>query len=150
MVTLERKQFLPISPKEAWAFFATPENLNKITPDSMSFEILSDVPPQMYPGLMIQYRIRPFLNIPFRWCTEITHVQSGAYFVDEQRMGPYNIWHHEHHFEAAPGGVIMTDKLTYDIGKSFLGWLAGILFVHQQVRNIFDFRYKKLEEIFAK
>ena len=75
---------------------------------------------------------------------------SQEYFVDEQRKGPYRIWHHEHYFKKVDGGVLMTDKLYYAIGKSVFGWLAGKLFVHKKVRAIFEFRGKQLEELFGK
>ena len=90
------------------------------------------------------------LNIPVLWVTEITHIMEGKYFVDEQRKGPYKTWHHEHHFEEVDGGVMMTDILHYDIGKSLFGWIAGKLFVHKKVSEIFDFRFKALESYFKK
>ncbi len=150
MKRLEQKQFLPITLQEAWAFFATPKNLNEVTPKDLVFEIISELPDRMYEGLFITYKIKPLLNISINWCTEITHIKEEKFFVDEQRKGPYNIWHHEHHFEAVEGGVLMTDILHYDIGKSFLGWIAGKLFVHKKVTQIFEFRYKTLEEYFKK
>jgi len=115
----------------------------------MTFEITSHLPNEMYEGLIITYKVAPIFNIPINWCTEITHIKEQLYFVDEQRKGPYNIWHHEHHFEERDGGVMMTDILYYDIGKSIFGWLAGELFVHKKVNAIFEFRKRKLEELFA-
>lgn len=144
----ECQQILPISIEEAWDFFATPNNLNKITPPEMHFEIKSKVPKKMYEGLMIHYSIKPFLNIPLNWLTEITHIKEGAFFVDEQRKGPYAIWHHEHHFESHTKGVLMTDKLHYDIGMGFLGSIAGAVFVHRQVDRIFNHRQQILGELF--
>ena len=148
MHILKQEQFLPISLSEAWDFFSTPRNLNEITPDDLDFEICSELPDHVYKGLMITYRIRPILNIPVNWCTEITQVKEKEFFVDEQRSGPYKIWHHEHHFKSTEGGVLMTDILQYEIGKSIFGWLAGKLFVHKKVKQIFDYRYKKLETYF--
>lgn len=148
MRKLQSVQILPISLDLAWDFFSSPKNLNEITPDDMVFKITSDVPEKMYEGLFITYKISPLLGIQLDWCTEITHVKDKQFFVDEQRKGPYNIWHHEHHFEAVEGGVKMTDILHYDIGKSILGDIAGALFVHGKVKNIFDYRYKKLQELF--
>lgn len=145
---LEFKQFVPRDLDTVWDFFSSPANLNAITPDDMNFEILGNVPKKMYPGLFISYKVRPLLNIPLDWTTEITHVEDKKYFVDEQRIGPYNIWHHEHHFEEVEGGVMMTDILHYDIGKSFLGSIAGALFVHKRVAQIFSFREEKLKELF--
>jgi len=150
MIKLKQEQFLPITLDEAWQFFATPRNLNEVTPDDMVFEIVSDLPDSMYAGLLINYRLKPMLNIPINWCTEITHIKEKEYFVDEQRKGPYRIWHHEHHFEAVEGGVLMTDLLHYDIGKSLFGWIAGKLFVHKKVKAIFDYRYKALQTYFKK
>lgn len=149
MHVIKTEQLLPISLDEAWRFFATPNNLNAITPADMKFEILSEVPAQMYEGLLITYTIKPFLNIPMRWVTEITHIKHQQFFVDEQRIGPYRIWHHEHHFKQVEGGVLMTDIVSYDIGKSVLGWLAGILFVHKTVKNIFAFRQLRLKQLFS-
>lgn len=148
MKKLKQEQFLPITLDAAWDFFANPENLNEVTPDDMVFEITSELPDKMYEGLMITYRIKPFLNIPIKWCTEITHIKERLFFVDEQRQGPYRIWHHEHHFKEVEGGVLMTDLLYYDIGKSFLGWIAGRLFVHKKVKQIFEYRFKILDAYF--
>lgn len=150
MRKLKQEQFLPLSLEEAWTFFATPANLNEVTPDDLVFEITSELPKKMYEGLIITYRIKPMLNIPINWCTEITHIKDHQFFVDEQRKGPYNIWHHEHHFKETSGGVMMTDILHYDIGMSFLGWIAGHLFVHKKVTQIFEYRYKTLESYFNK
>ncbi len=150
MNRLKQEQFLPITLDKAWDFFATPKNLNEVTPEDMVFEITSELPDKMYEGLIITYKIKPMLNIPLNWCTEITHIKDHFFFVDEQRKGPYNIWHHEHHFKAVEGGVLMTDILHYDIGMSIFGWIAGQLFVHKKVKQIFKFRYKTLESYFNK
>lgn len=150
MRTLKQEQFLPISLEKAWEFFASPKNLNEVTPKEMTFEITSDVPEVMYEGLLLTYIIRPMFNIPLFWCTEITHIKELEYFVDEQRKGPYNIWHHEHHFREVAGGVLMTDLLYYDIGKWIFGWLAGKLFVDKQVQEIFRYRKEVLASYFSK
>ena len=150
MHILKQEQLLPISLEQAWDFFATPKNLNEVTPADLTFQITSVLPERMYEGLMITYKIKPMLNIPLDWCTEITHIKEMEYFVDEQRSGPYKIWHHEHHFKAVKGGVLMTDLLYYEIGLSIFGWLAGELFVHKKVREIFNYRYKTLENYFKR
>jgi ligand-binding SRPBCC domain-containing protein len=150
MHSLKQEQFLPISIEEAWEFFASPKNLNAVTPKDLSFEITSVLPDKMYEGLIITYRIKPMLNIKIDWCTEITHINNLQYFIDEQRKGPYKIWHHEHHFKQVENGVIMTDLLYYDIGKSFFGWIAGKLFVNNKVRQIFNFRFQALNNYFSK
>jgi len=150
MYFLKQEQLLPVTLDEAWHFFATPKNLNEVTPKDMVFEIMSELPDTMYEGLLIHYRLKPMGNISINWCTEITHIKEKDYFVDEQRLGPYKIWHHEHHFKSVKGGVLMTDILHYDIGKSIFGWLAGILFVHKKVANIFKFRFNTLEAMSMK
>jgi len=138
-------QFLPISLEEAWAFFSSPQNLNEITPPDMVFKITSDVPETMYQGMFITYNVSPLLGIQMEWVTEITHIEPQRYFVDEQRKGPYNIWHHEHHFEAVEGGVVMTDLLYYDVGKWLAGSIASFLIVDRKVKNIFEFRESKID-----
>ncbi|HWB62600.1 MAG TPA: SRPBCC family protein [Chitinophagales bacterium] len=145
---LRREQFLPVTINEAWNFFSSPANLKIITPPQLDFKTISDMPDTIYPGLFIRYRIKPLLNVPMDWVTEITHVNAPHYFVDEQRSGPYSIWHHEHHFKVAEGGILMTDILHYDIGKSVFGWVAGRVFVHQKVKAIFDYRELVLKNLF--
>ena len=148
MKRLTFEQFLPISLDQAWTFFSSPKNLNLITPPQMDFRILDPLPDQMYQGMLIRYKIKPMLRIPLDWVTEITVIKDHQFFIDEQRKGPYRIWHHEHHFKAVEGGVLMTDKLYYDIGMGPLGHLAGWLWVDRQVQNIFKYRKAKLDELF--
>jgi ligand-binding SRPBCC domain-containing protein len=145
MRQLEFKQFLQMSAEDAWKFFSNPANLSKITPKSMNFIITSSVPGRIYPGLIITYEVSPVLSIPMSWVTEITQVNEPFYFVDDQRSGPYAIWHHEHHFEVVDGGVMMTDKLMYKIPFGVLGNILDRLFIHKKVLGIFEFRKKFLE-----
>jgi len=149
--TLERVQRLPISLEEAWAFFSSPLNLREITPSYMRFEVLSDPKwvGKMYPGQIITYTVRPLWGIPLFWMTEITHVREGEFFVDEQRVGPYALWHHQHHFKPIEGGVEMTDLVHYRLPLGILGDLAQRLFVHRQLEEIFDYRYRVLEQRFG-
>lgn len=149
MYKLKQEQFLPISLDLAWDFFASPKNLNAVTPKELYFEITSELPEKMYEGLIITYRIKPMLNISVDWCTEITHISNHQYFIDEQRKGPYKIWHHEHHFKKVEGGVIITDLLYYEIGKWIFGWLAGKLFVNKKVKKIFSYRFQALNNFFS-
>jgi len=146
---LKTKQFLPISLNIAWDFFSDPNNLSKIKPENMMFKILSESPDKMYSGLMINYKVSPIFNIPLNWTTEITAMEYQKYFIDEQRIGPFNIWHHEHHFEQTDNGIIMTDILYYDVGKWILGSVASLLFVDKKVKWIFEYRHKKLEQLFS-
>jgi ligand-binding SRPBCC domain-containing protein len=148
MKRISSEQFLPISLEKAWDFFSSPKNLNEITPPEMTFKILNELPEKMYEGMMISYKISPMFNIPLDWVTEITHIKENQFFVDEQRIGPYAIWHHEHHFKAVEGGVLMTDILHYHVGLGPLGWIASKLFVDAKVQGIFDYRFKKLEGMY--
>ena len=143
---LESKQFLPISISEAWEFFSSPENLKEITPDHMGFHITSKPEKKMYPGMLITYIITPLLGIKMRWCTEISQVVENEYFIDEQRFGPYKMWHHQHHFREVEGGVEMTDIVHYGISLGILGQLANHLFVKKQLTEIFDYRKMAVEK----
>ena len=144
---LEVQQQLPISLDEAWDFFSTPKNLDLITPEDMSFQIISGAEERAYAGQVITYRIKPVLNIPMNWVTEITQCVPGRYFIDEQRFGPYKFWHHQHHFLETTDGVLMKDILHYALPYGFLGALMGKLMIHKKVRQIFEFREKKLEAL---
>ncbi|KAB8155065.1 cell division inhibitor [Kordia sp. TARA_039_SRF] len=146
---LHSKQNIPISLEEAWDFLSDPKNLKTITPDYMSFDILTEELGEMYAGQIIQYIVTPIFNIKTHWVTEITHVQHQHYFVDEQRFGPYTMWHHKHFIREIPGGVEMEDIIDYKIPFGFLGrWLHPIL-VKPKLKEIFEYRTKKLTELFG-
>jgi len=148
--TVKTIQQLPISIEQAWDFLSSPKNLQKITPAHMGFEILTEnLLEKVYPGMIIQYNVRPLLNIPMLWVTEITHVDHLKFFVDEQRVGPYRIWHHEHHLKAIPGGVEMNDIVTYQPPFGIFGSIANTLFIKGQLKEIFAFREQKLNELFG-
>ena len=148
---LKRTQILPINLAQAWEFFSTPRNLSKITPEHMGFRILySSGGSKMYGGQIIQYIVYGLPGIPMHWTTEITHVQEPNYFVDEQRFGPYSLWHHQHHFKEVADGVEMTDEVNYAIPLGIIGRLAQAIFVGRAANRIFDHRYKALEEYFKK
>ena len=148
MYQYSTKQELPISMEMAWEFLSDPNNLKLITPTYMGFDIISGGDRPMYAGQIIQYILTPILKIPFRWVTEITHVEKGTYFVDEQRFGPYTFWHHKHFIRPTPKGVEMEDIVDYKIPLGILGRLAHVLFVRKKVKEIFTFRKKKLNLIF--
>ncbi|MDP1579799.1 MAG: SRPBCC family protein [Candidatus Didemnitutus sp.] len=141
---LFREQVIAAPLADVWDFFSTPQNLNKLTPPSVRFRVLGTLPEKMYAGQLIEYRIKPLPGVWLRWRTEIRHVREGAYFVDEQRAGPYRFWYHEHRFTAVPGGVQMTDRVTYEVGWGPFGWLAERLWVRRQVTAIFDYRAKRV------
>ncbi|WP_109829655.1 SRPBCC family protein [Reichenbachiella versicolor] len=138
------EQKIPACMEEVWSFISSPSNLKKITPAYMGFNITSDVPKRMHPGLIITYKVSPLLGIKTDWMTEITHVEDGKYFVDEQRIGPYAMWHHQHHIEAHNDGVLMKDIITYSPPFGILGRVANQLFIKNKLKEIFDFRREAL------
>jgi ligand-binding SRPBCC domain-containing protein len=146
---LESKQNLPISKKEAWEFLSSPKNLKTITPEYMSFDILSGADRPMFAGQIIQYIVTPLLGIKTKWVTEITHVVEEEYFVDEQRFGPYALWHHKHFIKEIPGGVEMEDIIDYKVPMGILGQLVHPFIVKPKLDEIFEHRRKKLIEIFG-
>jgi len=143
-------QKIPVSLQQAWDFFSNPANLSAITPPKMDFQIVSLFHGErMYPGQIIEYRVKPVAGIPLYWMTEITHVEKEKYFVDEQRFGPYSLWHHQHHFQAIKGGVEMTDIVHYKIPFGIIGDLGNYLFVNKELKKIFNYRYQAVEERFG-
>ncbi len=146
---LETVQKLPISQKEAWDFLSDPKNLKRITPDYMGFEILSGAVDKMYAGQIIQYLVTPVMNIPTKWVTEITHVDEGNYFVDEQRFGPYSLWHHKHFLKPIPNGVEMVDIIDYKIPLGILGQLVHPILVAPKLKEIFEYRKQALIELYG-
>jgi len=143
-------QKIPSNVSEVWDFISSPANLKRITPDHMGFDIITpELPEKMYPGMIIAYKVSPFLGLKMTWVTEITHIREKAYFVDEQRVGPYSIWHHEHQIKSIDGGVLMTDIVSYKPPFGILGSIANELFIRKQLKTIFDFREKALVDIFG-
>lgn len=149
LYTLHSIQKLPISSKVAWNFLSDPKNLKTITPDYMGFEIVSGGDRPMFSGQIIQYIVTPVAGIKTKWVTEITHVKEGEYFVDEQRFGPYALWHHKHFIKPIPGGVEMEDIIDYKLPFGILGQLTHPIIVKPKLQEIFDYRREKLTEIFG-
>jgi ligand-binding SRPBCC domain-containing protein len=148
MYQLKSKQFVKTDMATCWDFFSDPKNLSKITPQSMGFIVRTELPDKMYEGLMIEYTVSPMLGIPMNWITEIKTVKNHSFFVDEQRKGPYRIWHHEHHFKEVEGGVEMTDIVSYELPLGFLGRLMHPILVKNKLKEIFDYRRQKVDELF--
>jgi ligand-binding SRPBCC domain-containing protein len=148
---LHTTQKLPATIQEVWDFISSPANLKEITPPHMGFIVTSNTGSQkMYPGMIITYKVSPLLGIKLDWMTEITHVRDFEYFVDEQRIGPYSIWHHQHKIEPIEGGVLMTDIVTYEPPFGILGAIANTLIIKSQLKQIFDYRTVSLEKRFGK
>ena len=146
---LETIQKLPITILEAWKFLSDPKNLKQITPSYMGFKIVKGAESSMYAGQIIEYVVTPLLGIPTTWVTEITHVKEPEYFVDEQRFGPYALWHHKHFIKPIKNGVEMVDLVDYKIPFGFLGRLAQPLVVYPKLKEIFEFRKEALTKLFG-
>ncbi len=146
---LEAKLNLPISKEQAWEFLSNPKNLKAITPQYMSFDILSGADRPMFAGQIIQYLVTPILGIKTKWVSEITHAVKGEYFVDEQLYGPYALWHHKHFIKEIPGGVEMEDIIDYKVPLGILGQLVHPFLVQPKLNEIFEYRRKKLIELFG-
>jgi ligand-binding SRPBCC domain-containing protein len=147
MHQLKRKVILKHSLEEAWRFFSNPKNLKIITPDYMGFDITSELDEEMYEGMIISYKVSPLLGIKMDWMTEITHIKDKTFFVDEQRIGPYKLWHHQHHFKQVENGVEMTDIVHYAAPMGFLGKAVEPFLVRPKLKEIFDYREKKMKEL---
>lgn len=147
---LVRTQKLSAGIREVWDFIASPANLQEITPIDIGFIITSkNGSEKMYPGMIITYKVKPLFGIKVDWITEITHIREQEYFVDEQRSGPYSMWHHEHKIEQVEGGILMTDTVTYKPPFGFIGSIANSLFIKKRLKQIFDYRSVALENKFA-
>ena len=147
---LKQSQTLPVDRKVLWEFISVPQNLNKITPPDMAFEIIGEPPEKAYAGLLLEYRVKVPLLGWSTWLTEIKYVEDGVSFMDEQRVGPYKLWLHTHKLEDVDGGTRMTDDIRYLVPFGPIGLLANFLFVGRTLRRIFDYRRVKMEELFGK
>jgi len=148
---LTATQKIPASISEVWDFISAPANLKEITPPHMGFIVTNNTGTgKMYPGMIITYKVSPILGIKLNWMTEITHVRENEYFVDEQRIGPYKMWHHQHKIEPIEGGVLMTDIVNYQPPLGFLGSIANAILIKKQLKEIFDYRTIALEKRFGK
>jgi ligand-binding SRPBCC domain-containing protein len=148
--SLKSVQKIPISLDTAWSFFSNPMNLAEITPAHLDFRIVSKHHGEhLYAGQVIEYTVKPLFGIAVNWMTEITHVQHKKYFIDEQRFGPYSLWHHQHHFEEISNGILMTDIVHYRLPCWIFGDIAHLLFVRKEVERIFVHRSEAIEKLFG-
>ena len=137
---LYREQVIETDLATAWDFISSPSNLEAITPNDLAFEVVSELPDKMYEGQLIEYRVGiPWLGRQ-TWVSELKHIRAGHSFVDEQRIGPYQLWYHYHEVSRAPGGVRFVDRVHYALPLGPLGTLAHWVFVKRQLRAIFDYR----------
>ncbi|MCF7805409.1 MAG: SRPBCC family protein [Candidatus Marinimicrobia bacterium] len=146
---MDETQVLPISLDVAWDFFSDPANLEEITPPWLKFSIQSHDEGEMYPGMLIRYKVTALFGIPMNWITEITQVREGEYFIDEQRFGPYRFWYHQHHFSEVENGTKIRDILHYGLPFGIIGRIVHAVKVKGQLREIFEYRHRILRERFG-
>jgi ligand-binding SRPBCC domain-containing protein len=147
---LTRKQFLPVTSRQAWDFFSNAHNLTLITPKRLYFEIVNISGEQkLHAGQIITHKVTILPGIRVKWVSEITNVHEPHYFTDKQKSGPYAYWQHQHLFKKVQGGIEMTDKVEYAIPFGILGILTNSIFVQREVNAIFDYRYTMLEKHFV-
>jgi ligand-binding SRPBCC domain-containing protein len=150
MYQLRFEQKIPTNIENVWNFISDPRNLKKITPSYMGFQITNEpIAEKMYAGMIIAYKVTPLLSIPMQWVTEITHVQEMEYFVDEQRIGPYTLWHHQHRISEIEGGTLMQDIVSYKPPFGPLGIMANSLIIESQLKSIFEYRFQAVVREFG-
>jgi ligand-binding SRPBCC domain-containing protein len=145
--TLEREQVVDKPLDEVFDFFSKSENLARITPSDMGFNILTPSPIDMRTGTVIDYTIK-ISGFSIHWRTLISSYDPPYSFTDEQLRGPYSFWHHRHRFEKTDNGTRIHDKVIYALPFGLLGRLAHSLFVKRQLKNIFDYRSLIIKRIF--
>lgn len=148
--SIKTEQYINAGIGEVWSFFSDPANLAELTPVEMDFVTTSAAEDHIYAGQIITYTIRPLWGIKMKWMTEITHVQEKVLFVDEQRIGPYKLWHHQHHFIPQSGGVLMKDIVHYSLPYAFIGRAAHSILVKKKLENIFNYRKQRIDALFNK
>ncbi len=146
--SIKTKQLLKADLAKVWDFISSPKNLAAITPAYMGFSMLTNSVEKMFAGQIIEYHVSPVAGIIMHWVTEITHVEHGVYFVDEQRFGPYSFWHHKHFLKETRNGIEMNDEVHYKLPLGPIGVFVNSVYVKKQLQSIFDYRYKKLDELF--
>ncbi len=149
MYTLHQEQDLQVSPEKFWKFLSSPRNINDLTPPDLKFDIISELPEEMFEGQLIEYQIKMPLIGRRPWVAEIKHIIPGRRFVDEQRVGPYAFWYHVHELKPLDnGGVCSIDHVTYLPPLGPFGKIANRLFIARQLQEIFRFRKAALAELF--
>ena len=128
---------------EVFSFFSDAHNLVEITPPMMKLVVLTPSPIEMQIGTLIDYRLK-LRGIPLRWQSEITEWNPPHKFVDEQRKGPYRAWIHTHTFDETDQGTMVMDHVEYAV---LGGQIVDKLFVRPDLQKIFEYRFKRLQEI---
>lgn len=145
------EQKINTSIDEIWDFISSPTNLKEITPDYMGFDIMNtrQLSEKMYEGMIIGYKVSPIFGIKTIWVTEITHIRNKEFFIDEQRIGPYAMWHHQHLIRPIENGVLMTDIVSYQPPFGVIGAIANKLIIRSKLKKIFNYRTVALEKKFG-
>ena len=147
---IHKTQKLAVSIDEIWEFISNPSNLKRITPPEMGFDITSgNGAAAMYAGMIITYKVSPLFGIKMNWVTEISQVEEKKFFIDEQRIGPYKFWHHQHKISAIENGVLMEDIITYQPPLGILGGIMNVVVIKRSLNKIFDFRKEVLKELYG-
>lgn len=149
MYTLHKEIEVEASLDKVWEFISHPQNLDRITPDDMEFRIVTEVPDQMFNGLLVEYRVRIPLMGWQVWVSELKHIEPGRYFVDEQKIGPYRFWYHEHRIEPAGDKVTVIDHVSYEVPFGFIGRIAHSLFIRPTLERIFLHREKMFKDLMS-
>ena len=148
MYVLKSSIQLPVPVEEAWNFLSNPQQLENITGNNLSLQPVRPLPDEMYEGIILEYQIKPILNLRINWVTEITHIEEKKRFIDVQRFGPFHYWHHEHALIENEHGTEMKDILHYVMPFSILGRFAHKLFVRRMLEDIFAYRQQKIGDYF--
>jgi ligand-binding SRPBCC domain-containing protein len=147
--TIERRQRLKVSREEAYRFISNPALMGGIIPADLGLQVLNHIPDRVYEGLLLHYRLKPLFGVPVHWLGEITYCDEPSRFVDEQRLGPFAFWHHEHRLREIPGGVEMSDLIHYAVPFGPLGSVVNTLVLGPRLRRIFDYRESALARKFG-
>jgi ligand-binding SRPBCC domain-containing protein len=146
---LEQEQRIARPLADVFAFFSDAANLERITPPTLRFQILTPQPIAMKAGAIIDYQLRLF-GVPFRWRTVIEDFQPGVRFVDSQARGPYKLWRHTHEFREENGETVMRDRVEYELPLGPLGRVAHAIAVKAQLADIFAHRRKVVDDVFRR
>ena len=141
---LKTELWLPQPRSEIFQFFADPANLERLTPEWLRFEIISEAQQTLTEGTRLNYRLR-IHGVPITWQSEITGWNPPHQFVDRQTRGPYRLWIHEHTFVDQEGGTLVCDNVQYSV---FGGALVNRFLVSPDLDRIFKYRHRALKTIF--
>ncbi len=149
LYTLNKEQVIYKNISDVFDFFSKPENLSIITPPKMNFNILTPSPIEMKKGALIDYTIN-IMFISMRWRTLITKYDPPYLFIDEQIKGPYSKWHHTHTFtKINENETLIKDTVLYSVPLGFIGRVVHWIYIKRDLKKIFSYRKKRIQEIFS-